>query len=186
MPQLPRPAAGVPVPQLIADLAHLLGTHDFVVLCTELMGGADRHDHVAELRYLTGHPIDAGSPVLDPDVWGDYWVRTWGARGLLHVWTDEATSAIVAGLADEHWRPAEMCLKVTARHEVAGAGAGAAALAPHELPRVRGQALRALAVVGDVEHVEVVRERVEDPDADVRRQAARALDALARRLDLSR
>ena len=44
-------------------------------------------------------------------------MRTWGARGLLHVWADSATDAVVRGLADEHWRPAEMCLKVAARHE---------------------------------------------------------------------
>ena len=51
----------------------------------------------------------------DRDVWQDYWVRTWGARGLLHVWDDAATGAVVAGLDDEEWRPAEMCLKVVAR-----------------------------------------------------------------------
>ena len=111
-------------------------------------------------------------------------MRTWGARGLLHVWDDSATGAVVAGLADEHWRPAEMCLKVTARHDVAGAGDGAAALRDHELPRVRAQALRALAVAGDTQHVELVRDRLEDDDEAVRRQAARALKAMAKRLDV--
>ena len=62
-----------------------------------------------------------------------------------------------------------MCLKVTARHEVAGAGDGAAALADHELPRVRAAAMRALAVAGDTEHVDVVRDRLDDPDETVRR-----------------
>ena len=111
-------------------------------------------------------------------------MRTWGARGLLHVWDDSATDAVVRGLADEHWRPAEMCLKVAARHEVAGTGDGAAALADHELPRVRAQAMRALAVTGDTEHVDRRRDRLDDEDAEVRKQAARALDALERRLDL--
>ena len=41
-------------------------------------------------------------------------MRTWGARGLLHCWDDAATDAVVAGLGDEHYRPAEMCLKVSA------------------------------------------------------------------------
>ena len=85
---------------------------------------------------------------------------------------------------DAHWRPAEMCLKVVARHDVAGAGDPAAALLGHGLPRVRAQALRALAVCGDVEHVDLVRELIEDGDEAVRRQADRALTAMARRLDV--
>ena len=93
--------------------------------------------------------------------------------------------AVVTGLGDEHWRPAEMCLKVVAAHDVAGAGDGAAALAGHDLPRVRAAALRALAVAGDTEHVEAVQDRLDDPDAAVRRTAARSLERLARRLDLA-
>jgi HEAT repeat protein len=44
--------------------------------------------------------------------------------------------------------------------------------------------MRALAVVGDREHVAVVRDRLDDPDAEVRRRAARALEEMERRLDL--
>ena len=90
----------------------------------------------------------------------------------------------MAGLGDEHWRPAEMCLKVATRHEVGGAGDGAVALRTHELPRVRAQAMRALAVTGDTEHVDAVRARLDDEHEDVRRQAARALEQMSRRLDL--
>ena len=100
------------------------------------------------------------------------------------MWHDAATDAVVAGLADEDWRPAEMCLKVAAAHDVAGTGDGAAALAGHELPRVRAAAIRALAVVGDTEHAEVVRAAQDDPDPVVRRAAARAWTLLQRRLDL--
>ncbi len=170
--------------ELIADLAARLGLPAFVAVCTDLMAGADREEYVEELRGLTGHDWQPGEDVLDRRSWHDYWVRTWGARGLLHVWDDAATDAVARGLADDHWRPAEMCLKVAARHDVAGTGDGAAALADHELPRVRAQAMRALAVVGDSEHVAVVRDRLDDEDAEVRTQAARALDALERRLDL--
>jgi HEAT repeats len=173
-----------PVAELIADLAARLGVARFVVVCTDLLGGAERESYVEELRALTGHDWQPGDGVFDHDVWSDYWVRTWGARGLLHVWDDGATDAIVAGLADRHWRPAEMCLKVAARHEVAGTGDGAVALADHDLPRVRAQAMRALAVTGDTEHVAAVREHLDDEDEAVRRQAARALAALERRLDL--
>jgi hypothetical protein len=172
------------VAELIADLAARLGVRRFVAVCTDLMAGADREEYVEELRGLTGHDWHPGDGVFDRDAWADYWPRTWGARGLLHVWDDVATDAVVRGLADQHWRPAEMCLKVTARHEVAGTGDGAAALASHELPRVRAQAMRALAVTGDSEHVAVVRDRLDDEDAEVRKQAARALGALERRLDL--
>jgi hypothetical protein len=169
---------------LITGLAARLGVPRFVAVCTDLLAGAEREEYVEELRSLTGHDWQPGDGVLDRDAWHDHWVRTWGARGLLHVWDDSATDAIVRGLADEHWRPAEMCLKVTARHDVAGTGDAAAALAGHELPRVRAQAMRALAVVGDREHVAVVRDRLDDPDAEVRRRAARALEEMERRLDL--
>ena len=115
-----RPAEKPPVAELIVGLAERIGVPAFVAVCTDLMGGADREEYVEELRGLTGHDWHPGDGVLDRSSWADYWVRTWGARGLLHVWDDSATSAVVAGLADEHWRPAEMCLKVTARHDVAG------------------------------------------------------------------
>jgi len=172
------------VAELIAGLAARLGVPRFVAVCTDLMAGAEREDYVEELRSLTGHDWHPGDRVFDRDSWQDFWVRSWGARGLLHVWDDSASEAIVRGLADEHWRPAEMCLKVAARHEVAGTGDGAAALAGHELPRVRAQAMRALAVTGDSEHLNAVRDRLDDEDEAVRRQAARALTSLERRLDL--
>jgi hypothetical protein len=172
------------VAELIVGLAQRLGVPAFVSVCTELMGGAAREDYAEELRSLTGHDWQSGDAVFDRGAWPDHWVRTWGARGLLHVWDDSATGAVVAGLRDEHWRPAEMCLKVTARHDVAGAGDGAAALLGHELPRVRAQALRALALAGDTEHVEMVRELLEDADEEVRRQAGRAITQMAARFDV--
>jgi hypothetical protein len=173
-----------PIAERIRELDALVGRPRFVDVCVDLLGGADRTSYVAELRYLTGHTWADDDPVRDPAVWKDYWVRTWGARGLLHCWGDVATPAVVAGLADEHYRPAEMCLKVSARHDVAGAGPGAALLAGHGLPRVRAAAARALAVVGDTEHVAVVAKLVDDEDSAVRAAAARALAALERRLGL--
>lgn len=170
--------------ELVAELDALVGRDRFVEVCVDLLGGAARTSYVGELRYLTGHAWDPGDPVLDPAVWKDYWVRTWGARGLLHCWDDAATDAVVAGLGDEHYRPAEMCLKVSARYDVAGAGPGAAVLASHELPRVRVAAARALAVVGDTEHVAVVEALLDDEDASVRGAAARAQSALTARLGL--
>jgi hypothetical protein len=174
-----------PVADLIRELDALLGRDRFVEVCTDLLGGAPRTSYAAELRYLAGNAFgDGDGDVPDPTSWKDYWVRTWGARGLLHCWSDRATDAVVAGLGDEHYRPAEMCLKVAAAHDVAGAGPGAARLATHELPRVRSQALRALGFVGDTEHVDVVLSALDDPDPAVRTQAARARARMARRLDL--
>jgi len=160
-----------------------VGRARLVEVCVDLLGGAPRTAYVPELRYLTGHSWDRGDPVLDDTVWKDYWVRTWGARGLLHCWDDAATAAVVAGLVDDHYRPAEMCLKVAAHHDVAGTGPGAAALTRHPLPRVRAAAARALAVVGDTEHQPVVEALLDDPDEQVRVAAARALTGLRRRLD---
>jgi hypothetical protein len=173
-----------PVGALIEELDALVGRERFVEVCVDLLGGADRTSYVSELRYLTGHSWDAGDPVLDPEVWKDYWLRTWGARGLLRCWDELATPAVVRGLADEHYRPAEMCLKVCGRYDVAGSGPGAALLVGHELPRVRATAVRTLGVVGDTDQVGAVVGLLEDPDATVRRQAARAYEQLALRLDL--
>jgi hypothetical protein len=184
---LPPPEPGErPVVVRIRELDAVVGRSRFVEVCVDLLAGADRTAYAPELRYLTGHAWADDDPVRDRAVWKDYWVRTWGARGLLHCWDDAATSAVVAGLADEHYRPAEMCLKVAARHDVAGSGPGAALLTRHDLPRVRANAVRTLGVVGDTEHVAVVLAVGEDREEEewVREHAARAYERMAARLDL--
>jgi hypothetical protein len=174
-----------PVGVLIAELADHLGVRVTVDLCVELMEGADRRDHSDAMPYFTGVVFDEDSPIYYPAQWKDYWVRTWGARGLLYVWHDSAAPAVVSGLDDEHWRPAEMYLKVSTKRELGEAGPRAAVLAVEgELPRVRVQALRTLGAVGDTEHVDVVRDLLDDEDQAVRRRAARSLTQLAERLDL--
>ncbi len=184
-PSLPPPRnLGATVRELVLELASHVGEHEVVDLCLDLMTGAGREDHVSELPYLTGHAWQLGDAVLDGSSWKDHWLRTWGARGLLYVWDDVAAPAVVAGLRDEAWRPAEMCLKVATRREVGGAGDGAAALSAHELPRVRAQAMRALAVVGDTEHLDAVVTRLDDTDEAVRRAAVRAIERLEIRLDV--
>lgn len=171
------------VVELIQELAGRIGIERFLGLCLDLMAGADRNRYVEELRSLTGHAWEPGDSVFDHSSWPDYWVRSWGARGLLHVWDDRATDAVVSGLGDVHWRPAEMCLKVVARHDVAGAADGAVQLLNHPLPRVRIQALRAIAVVGDTEHLESILAMKADERADVRRKAHRSVEAMRLRLD---
>lgn len=173
---------------LIEGLAERLGREEFTAVCVDLLRGAPREDHLDALPWLTGHDWSDGEPVRDPRTWQDYWLRTWGARGLLHVWDDPgglATDAVLTGLGDEHWRPAEMCLKVVAAHDLAGAGDAAATLAGHDLPRVRAAAMRALGVAGDTEHVAVVQDHLDDPDPAVRRSATRSLERMTKRLDLA-
>ena len=185
MSEVPRPEPGDrPVAARIQELDALVGRDRFVEVCVDLLEGAERTAYVPELRYLTGHAWEASDPVFDPEVWKAYWVRTWGARGLLYCWHDSASRAVVTGLADEHYRPAEMCLKVSAKHDVAGTGPGAALLTRHELPRVRANAVRTLGVVGDTEHVDDVLAVLHDPEEWVREHAARAYARMARRLDL--
>ena len=171
-----------PVAKQIAALAQRIGTPAFVAACIDLMSGADRMRYVEVLRALTGHAWEPGDSVFDSSSWPDYWLRTWGARGLFHVWDDSASDAIVRGLRDEHWRPAEMCLKVVARHDVAQAGEEVVALADHAKPRVRVQSLRALAVVGDSEHLGLVRRMLDDERIEVRRQARATLEKVEARL----
>lgn len=61
-----------------------------------------------------GGPGAAKFPDGEPH--GDsYWLRVWGARGLLWAWDDLAGDAIDVALRDEAWRVREMALKVVAR-----------------------------------------------------------------------
>jgi HEAT repeat protein len=115
--------------------------------------------------------------------WKAWWARVWAARGLLYVRDDTAGPAVLDRLDDGAWRVAEMCLKVSARRELP-CGDGAARLGTHDLPRVRATAARALGTCGDSEHLAAVRLLLDDPDADVRRAATRAVEHLEQRLDL--
>ncbi len=167
--------------QLLTQFAHTIGESAAAAICADLLEGAAAATHASALPYLAGRPA---APMLEGR-WGpDYWLRVWGARGLLYVWNDRVAPAVVAGIVDEQWRVAEMCLKVAARRELGEAGPGAERLMVHERPRVRQAALRALGVVGDTEHVAVVRTALNDDDFGVRRAAARALRAMVTRLDV--
>jgi HEAT repeat protein len=161
------------------SVAAQLGEIEAARRCAALLEAEDPED-VRDTLDLIGMT----DRVLDGGTWKPYWVRSWGARGLLYVWAEECAPAVVHGLSDQHWRPAEMCVKVSARRELGQAGPGIAALAGHELPRVRAAVARALGVVGDTEHVEVVRRLLDDPDSGVRAAAERALPRIADRLDI--
>ena len=76
---------------------------------------------------------------------GGYWPRVWAARGLLHVWDDGATTAIIGATSHESWRVREMAAKVIARHGVLAAIDVVVTLMDDENARVRSAASRAFA-----------------------------------------
>jgi HEAT repeat protein len=78
---------------------------------------------------------------------GGYWPRVWAARGLLHVWDDMATPAIIKATADESWRVREMAAKVIARHGVGDALDSVVRLRDDPVARVRAAALGAVEVL---------------------------------------
>jgi hypothetical protein len=175
-----RPDASVRA--LVEKLCDRHGESVVVETCVALLAGALPEDHPEIAKGLSAH--DATLAELRAKGWRDYWWRTWGARGLLYAWSDTAAPAVVDGLADPHWRPAEMCLKVAAAREVAEAAEAAVLLAGHRLARVRAAAVRTLGLVGDTEHVPEVRSALADTDLQVRRAAVLAMERMVERLDL--
>jgi HEAT repeats len=114
------------------------GRDDVVAGCIALVTGHDAD--VALVRSLGGPNADW---YLDNDPAQRYWLRVWGARGLLWAWDDAATGAIIAALDDESWRVREMALKVIARHRVDAALDAVLPLADDPVPRVSAAATRA-------------------------------------------
>ena len=120
------------------------GTAQVVAGCVALLQGRDMDD---DFLLALGGP--GGHRVLDdgPEQRNQYWRRVWGARGLLYAWTDEAEGAVVAALADEHWRVREMAAKVVAKRRIGAALDSVAALRSDPVPRVCAAAERATVVL---------------------------------------
>jgi len=163
------------------------GVDGVMIGCAALLTGACPDDVGLDLDLLGG----AGStPMVRESAAAGYWPRVWAARALRYAWEDgtrataTAESALVAGLADEHWRVREMCAKVVALHEIGAAGDALARVVDDDVPRVRAAAVDALGAVGEHEHLELVVAAQADPDPAVARAAERAEEALRRRLDL--
>jgi hypothetical protein len=91
------------------------GRAAFVAACAGLALGGPPED--AELVLALGGPPARWVVTGEPSG-PDYWLRTWAVRGLLWVWKDSATAAVVAALGDEHWRVREMAAKVVAKHRI--------------------------------------------------------------------
>jgi HEAT repeat protein len=86
----------------------------------------------------------AARPFVEGPRDDDYWLRVWGARGLLWAWEDSATASIIDATDDEHWRVREMAAKVVARHHVEDAMPAMLRLRDDDVPRVRAAAQRAV------------------------------------------
>jgi HEAT repeat len=95
----------------------------------------------------------AARVVLDYDVADEkrYWLRVWGARGLLWAWDDVAIPAIGEALADPAWRVREMAAKVIAKHVVGEHFDAVAALREDSIPRVAAAATRAVTMLTERE-----------------------------------
>lgn len=81
----------------------------------------------------------------------EYWLRVWGARGLLYAWQDDAAEPVIAALGDEHWRVREMAAKVCARRLLDEAVPLLGALRHDDDPRVRRSAERARLRITDAD-----------------------------------
>ncbi len=84
-------------------------------------------------KFLNGGPHD--------DV---YWLRVWGARGLLWAWDGTALEALKLALGDDAWRVREIALKVVARHYIDEVVSQVVELRNDPIARVRAAAQRAI------------------------------------------
>ena len=116
------------------------------------------HDCIA---LLIGQRVDdeflrvIGGPAAETVLGGQaggldgYWPRVWAARGLLHVWDDVATDAIIDATTSESWRVREMAAKVIARHHLVPAIDSVVTLLDDENTRVRAAGHRAFRSVAE-------------------------------------
>ncbi|HXC18931.1 MAG TPA: HEAT repeat domain-containing protein [Acidimicrobiales bacterium] len=114
--------------------------------CVAILNGQSFDGHF--LRVLAGPSAET---VLDEGAGGvhGYWPRVWAARGLLHVWDDIATDAIIEATTNDSWRVREMSAKVIARHRVRPAIDAVVTLLDDENVRVRAAAARAFHTVAE-------------------------------------
>ena len=114
--------------------------------CVAIINGESVDENF--LRVIGGPSAESVLDGRDGGVEG-YWPRVWAARGLLHVWDDVATDAIILATAHDSWRVREMSAKVIARHHVAPAIDAVVALLDDHNARVRTAARRAFDAVAD-------------------------------------
>ena len=122
------------------------GRHVVIEDCMAIISGRRVNDDF--LRVIGGPSAENVLEGRDGGVDG-YWPRVWAARGLLHVWDDVATNAIIDATTHEAWRVREMAAKVIARHHVRPAIDAVVMLLDDENARVRTAASKAFRVVAE-------------------------------------
>jgi hypothetical protein len=125
--------------QSVEQECHRRGLVTVVKGCTDLVNGKPVDDEL--ILALGGPPAEwvrTGEP-SGPD----YWLRVWGARGLLYAWDDSARPAVLHALDDPEWRVRDMALKVVARHGIEEAVDQVERLEDDPSARVRASAARA-------------------------------------------
>jgi HEAT repeat protein len=165
----------------VAALVELAGADAVADWCVDLLRGGDwTDDDAPDLDWIGGRSSVA---MVARGLDLEYWPRVWAARALLHAFRPQAEPAVVSGLSDPSWRVREMCAKVVRAHELGSAAEELVPRCADEVSRVRAAAVRALAVVGEAEHADAVRDCLDDPEPAVRTAAAGALREMSRRLD---
>ncbi len=124
----------------VEALAARYGSQEVVGGCLDLLARREVEGHL--VLGLGGPPARWATQSGDPG--RDYWLRVWALRGLLWLWDDSATQAVITSLSDETWRVREMASKVVARHLLDPALASVAALQQDRVARVRRAAERAV------------------------------------------
>jgi hypothetical protein len=109
--------------------------------CVRLVMGEE-----TDVRLVAALAGPAARRVLAGDSRADlrYWLRVWGARGLLWEWDSSASAAVAVALRDPAWRVREMAAKIVARHLLGDELPAVAALRDDPVPRVRAAAERAV------------------------------------------
>ncbi len=164
----------LPIEGRLAAAVGRYGEATVVLRCLSLIAGNNEGEEF--LLFVGGdhaRGILNGAPPL-------YWPELWGTRALLYVWNDSATAAIGAALQNQAWRVREMGARVAAARSLPFADA-LTELLTDEVARVRGSAARALGAVGVLDHVDVIRPLLRDPEIDVRRGAQQGIDAIRAR-----
>jgi hypothetical protein len=165
----------------VRDAVARNGVDPVVTWCAAVLTG-DRWDGpTGDLNWVADAAVHSDEWLANPV--NGYWPRVWAARALLYAWRPYAVPAVVAGLSDEAWRVREMCAKVARLREIGEAGDTLADLARDPVTRVRVAAVRALALVGESEHVAAVTSAADDPEPAVRKEADAAKRTMEKRLD---
>lgn len=115
------------------------GREQVVWGCRTLLSGGE-----TDAQFVAALAGPTAPNFLDLDRNDRYWLRVWGARGLLWAWDDSAAPDIRSALKDDAWRVREMALKVIARHQVDHCLEAVLAVQQDRVPRVRAAAARAL------------------------------------------